>query len=154
MQAHHPSSLRDSDAASDGDELPTVNLSLPGPNASPRTLRKRLEAMQLQLAALVVNKDNTTCENTTLIAENMDKRGWAKTNVLSTIPDAIDTKELGKKLAIMCEAWSDSSSFLKPRHNLDPNSEERYSTFESYKLGITSAIYDFLPGKYHTFLQS
>lgn len=110
--------------------------------------------MQLQLAALVVDKDNTARENATLIAENMDKRGRAKTNMSSTIPDAVDAKELGKKLAIMCEAWSDSSSFLKPRPDLDPNSEERYSTFESYKLGITSAIYDFLPEKYHAFLQS
>ncbi|KAJ8688721.1 hypothetical protein PTI98_013480 [Pleurotus ostreatus] len=84
----------------------------------------------------------------------MDKRGRGKTNVSSTIPDAVDAKELGKKLAIMCKAWSDSSSFLKPQPDLDPNSEERYGTFKSYKLGITSAIYDFLPEKYHTFLQS
>lgn len=109
--------------------------------------------MQLQLAALVVDKDNTARENATLVAENMDKRGRGKKSVSLTIPDADEAKELGKKLAIMCEAWSDSNSFLKPRPDLDPNSEERYSSFETYKLGITSAIYDFLPAKCHKFLQ-
>ncbi|KAF9491745.1 hypothetical protein BDN71DRAFT_1510093 [Pleurotus eryngii] len=157
MQTHYPGgSFNDSDPSSDVDGSPAsdVDLSLPGPEASPATLRKRLEAMQLQLAALVVDKDNTARENASLIAENMDKRGRAKSNVSSTIPDAANAKELGKKLAIMCKAWSDPSSFLKPQPDLDPNSEEQYMTFESYKLGITSAIYDFLPEKYHTFLQS
>ncbi|KAJ8688722.1 hypothetical protein PTI98_013481 [Pleurotus ostreatus] len=59
MQADHPGLSSDSDAASDVDELSGIDLSLPGPNASPRTLRKRLEVMQLQLAALMVDKDNT-----------------------------------------------------------------------------------------------
>lgn len=40
MQANHPSLSSDSDAASDVDELSAIDLSLPGPNASPRTLRK------------------------------------------------------------------------------------------------------------------
>ncbi|KAF7439764.1 hypothetical protein PC9H_000100 [Pleurotus ostreatus] len=148
----NPDSFSDSDP-SDTD-VAAVDLSLPGPEASPGTLRKRLEDMQLQLAALVVDKDKAARENATLVAENMDKRGRAKKSVSMSIPDADDAKELGKKLAIMCEAWSDSNSFLKPRPDLHPNSEERYSTFETYKLGITSAIYDFLPKKYHSFLQS
>ncbi|KAF9488061.1 hypothetical protein BDN71DRAFT_1436405 [Pleurotus eryngii] len=37
--------------------------------------QKRLEAMQLQLVALVVDKDNAAQENTTLVMENMDKHG-------------------------------------------------------------------------------
>ncbi|KAF4568379.1 hypothetical protein EYR40_010218 [Pleurotus pulmonarius] len=128
------------------DESLEVDLTLPGPN--------RLEEMQLQLAALVVDKDRTARDNATLIAENMDKRGRAKRSVSLAIPDSNEARELGKKLAIMCEAWSDSSTLLKPRPDLDPNSEERYMSFETYKLGITSAIYDFIPAKYHSFLQA
>ncbi|KAF7420722.1 hypothetical protein PC9H_009167 [Pleurotus ostreatus] len=114
----------------------------------------RLEEMQLQLAALVVDKDKAARDNATLVAENMDKRGRAKRSAVLTIPDSNEARELGKKLAIMCEAWSDSTTLLKPRPDLDPDSEERYVSFETYKLGITSAIYDFIPAKYHSFLQA
>lgn len=115
---------------------------------------QRLEEMQLQLAALVVDKDKAARDNATLVAENMDKRGRAKKSAVLTIPDSNEARELGKKLAIMCEAWSDSTTLLKPRPDLDPDSEERYVSFETYKLGITSAIYDFIPAKYHSFLQA